>query len=146
MKKILISIVFIVCLTGGVFGWVKFTGRNRTLKYGNRPEGVHFVESYCIYGYVIVAVGGVDNPKIIQLFEKYLDFTSMDINIKGCSEYNEFHKSVSKLVVYQQAVYLCQDYLYDHPNDFNVEEIQDQMNIFYKEMTDLTNYIITNCE
>jgi hypothetical protein len=84
--------------------------------------------------------------KIIQPFEKYLDFTSMDINIKGCSEYNEFHKSMSKLIVYQQAVYLCQDYLYDHPNDFNVEEIQDQMNIFYKEMTDLTNYIITNCE
>jgi len=81
---------------------------------------------------------------VVRPFEEYVDFTNMNINIIGCSEYNEFHKSMSELIIYQQMVYLCQDYLYIHPSDFNVEEIEDQMNIFYNEMTDLTNYILSN--
>jgi hypothetical protein len=82
--------------------------------------------------------------KIVSYFDDYLDFDSIIINITGCCEYNEFHKSMSNLIAYQQIVYICQDYLNDHPNDFNCQEIQDQLVIFNTEMNNLTNYIFTN--
>jgi hypothetical protein len=87
-----------------------------------------------------------DAEYIVKHFRDVIDFDSVLINIVGCSEYNELHHSISKLVVYQQFVYECQEYFDDHLLDFSNEkqkELQKVFEVFHKDMGELTQYLMS---
>jgi len=87
-----------------------------------------------------------DAEYIVKHFNNVIDYDSILINIVGCCEYNELHRSISKLVVYQQIVYVCQEYFDDHLSEFSNEkqkELQNVFEVFHKDMEELTQYLMS---